>query len=194
MCVQSNLVFHGKRFGGTRSTRLSTYISISLVTLKPIFHCKKGPNANEIDFNKNEMYMANAKFRVGGLSQREDPTRMVLRRSGILSLYSTATQNYWRWGQRKFSRWGAHPMQKFGDTNILVSKNTKICLTPNAKHKICVSPNANPQRESVAFRLRWVPNAKCSRWPCTFFFVLCRFHLRWVPLFSEIWALKLIYD
>ena len=25
----------------------------------------------------------------------------------------------------------------------------------------------NLQRESVEYRLRWVPNAKSSRWPCT---------------------------
>ena len=43
---------------------------------------------------------------------------------------------------------------------MLVSKNTKICLTPNAKHKICVSPNANPQRKSMEYRLGWVANAK----------------------------------
>ena len=36
-----------------------------------------------------------------------------------------------------------------GDTDMVISKNTKICLTPNEKHKICISPNANPQRESV---------------------------------------------
>ena len=42
---------------------------------------------------------------------------------------------------------------------MLVSKNAKICLTPNAKHKICVSPNANTQRKSVEYRLHWVPNA-----------------------------------
>ena len=31
-----------------------------------------------------------------------------------------------------------------GDTNMLVSNNAKICLTPNAKHKTCVTPNAKP--------------------------------------------------
>ena len=28
----------------------------------------------------------------------------------------------------------------------------------------------NPQRKSVEYRLRWVPNAKFSRWPSTFNF------------------------
>ena len=50
----------------------------------------------------------------------------------------------------------------------------------------------NPQRESVEYRLRWVPNAKLLRWPCTFHVFLCRFHLRLVPnanpVSSGIWA------
>ena len=46
-------------------------------------------------------------------------------------------------------------------------------------------PNAKPQRESVEYR---VPNIKFSHWPCTFFW--CRFHSRWVPFFSGIWALE----
>ena len=37
--------------------------------------------------------------------------------------------------------------------------------------KICVNPKAKPQCESVEYRLRWVPNAKFSRWPSTFNFV-----------------------
>ena len=34
---------------------------------------------------------------------------------------------------------------------MLVSKNAKICVTPNANAKICVTPNANPQREQVKY-------------------------------------------
>ena len=56
----------------------------------------------------------------------------------------------------------------FGDTKILVSKNTIICLTPNEKHKICVTSNAKPQCEPMEYRLRWVPNAKFLHWACTF--------------------------
>ena len=38
----------------------------------------------------------------------------------------------------------------------------------------------NPQRESVEYRLRWVPNAKSSRWPCTFHVVCVNFIcVRW---------------
>ena len=36
--------------------------------------------------------------------------------------------------------------------------------------KICVIPNANPQREQVEYRSRWVPNTKFLCWPCTFLF------------------------
>ena len=35
---------------------------------------------------------------------------------------------------------------------MLVSENTKICVTPNANAKICVTPTVNPQREQVEFR------------------------------------------
>ena len=46
------------------------------------------------------------------------------------------------------------PQFRVGDTNMLVSKNAKICSTPNAKYKICVTPNAKPQREPMEYRLR----------------------------------------
>ena len=35
---------------------------------------------------------------------------------------------------------------------------------------ICVTPDANPRRQSVEYRWRWVPNANFLRWPCTFHF------------------------
>ena len=54
---------------------------------------------------------------------------------------------------------------RVGNTNILVSKNAKICVTPNAKS----------QSESVENRLRWVPNGKFVNWPCTFNFVVVDF-------------------
>ena len=47
-------------------------------------------------------------------------------------------------------------------TNMLVSKNAKICITPDTKPKICVTPNAKPKCKSVEYRLRWVPNANFS--------------------------------
>ena len=85
---------------------------------------------------------------------------------------TTATQN---------SCWGFAldntPNAKFcvGYTNMLVSKNAKMCVTPNVKHKICVTPNAKPQREPMEYRLRWVPNAKFSCWLCTCHVVCAHF-------------------
>ena len=67
----------------------------------------------------------------------------------------------------------------FANTNMLVSKNAKICFTPNAK----------PQRKSVEYRLCWVPNAEFSCWPCTFhFFVSISFALG--PVFSVEYGLN----
>ena len=41
---------------------------------------------------------------------------------------------------------GLDPNAKFcvGDTNMLVSKNPKICVTPNANFKIVLAPTQNP--------------------------------------------------
>ena len=89
------------------------------------------------------------------------------------------TQNHSRW----VSRWLRPPTPQFrvGDTNMLVSKNAKICLTPNANSKICITPNANPLHEQVEYRS---PGVGSSRWA---------FHLRLVAnanaVFSGIWAL-----
>ena len=65
---------------------------------------------------------------------------------------------------------------------MLVSKNAQICVIPNVNPKIYFSPNVKPQNESVEYRLRWVPNAKFSRWPC-------RFHVVNPAVLSGIWAL-----
>ena len=61
------------------------------------------------------------------------------------------------------SRLVTPPMRQFfiTYTNMLVFKNDKTCVTPNAK----------PQRESVEYRLRWVSNAKCLHWPFRFYVV-----------------------
>ena len=45
--------------------------------------------------------------------------------------------------RRKTTGVGANAKICFRYTNMLVSKNAKICLTSNAKHKIFVSPNAS---------------------------------------------------
>ena len=58
----------------------------------------------------------------------------------------------------KHLHWAIPPMQKLcvEVTNMLVSKNVKICLTPHAKPKICVTPKANPCPNSVEYRLHRV--------------------------------------
>ena len=43
---------------------------------------------------------------------------------------------------------------------MLVSKNAKICVTLNTIAKVCVTPNANPQRKQVEYSWRWVPNER----------------------------------
>ena len=36
------------------------------------------------------------------------------------------------------------------------------------KKKMCVSPDAKPQRQPVEYRLRWVPGVGSLCWACTF--------------------------
>ena len=48
-------------------------------------------------------------------------------------------------------------------------------VPPDAKPKICVTPDANPRRQSVEYRWRLVPNAKSSCWACTFHVVYVNF-------------------
>ena len=68
------------------------------------------------------------------------------------------------------SHWVRPPKRQFcvTYTNMLVSKNTKICVTPKANPKFCVIPNTKPQRKPMEYRLRWVPNTELSHWPCRF--------------------------
>ena len=44
----------------------------------------------------------------------------------------------------------------------------------------------NPQRESVEYRLRWVPNAKLLLWPCTFHVFCVDFICVWCPTQTQI--------
>ena len=62
------------------------------------------------------------------------------------------SQNYWRRGMAS----GVTPKY----TNMLVY----FGVTPDAKPKTCVTPDANPRRQSVEYRWRWV--FWC--WPCIF--------------------------
>ena len=88
----------------------------------------------------------------------------------ILSLYSTATQNTWRRGlalgnapNARILRWGyqyvgiLQPMQTF-----------KFASPPTPNPKICVTPDANPQHQSVEYRWRWAFWHWGWRWACTF--------------------------
>ena len=90
-----------------------------------------------------------------------------------LSLYSTATQNF-RVGALCWSK-PPTPEFRIGDTNMFVPKNVDICVIPDAKPNIHVTPNTKPQRQSVEYRLRRVPYAKVSRWACTFHIVCVNF-------------------
>ena len=66
----------------------------------------------------------------------------------------------------KTLRVGSLPQFRAGDTNMLVSKNAKICVIPNTNANICVTPKANPQHEPVKYSWCWVPNARGWRWAC----------------------------
>ena len=97
--------------------------------------------------------------------------------SNILSLYSTATQNTWRWGFALGNAPDARIMrqltQKIPTCWYL---KTRKHPTPNLKF---ASPNAKPKRKSVEYRLRCVPNAKFLRWACTFHVVCVNFICVW---------------
>ena len=79
---------------------------------------------------------------------------------------------------------------------ILALPNAKICVAPDAKPKIYVIADANPQRQSVEYGLRWAFWRWGWRWACTFHVFCwrwaCTFHLRFVananPVSSGIWA------
>ena len=57
----------------------------------------------------------------------------------ILAIALGVTQQHSHWAilrlRTRVLRW---------DTNILVSKNAKICITPNVNTKICVTPTQTP--------------------------------------------------
>ena len=76
-----------------------------------------------------------------------------------LSLYSTRTQNTWRRGlalgnapDARFLRYPTQNIPTFW--YILALPPTPI---PDANPKICVTPDANPRRQSVEYSWRWVP-------------------------------------
>ena len=67
------------------------------------------------------------------------------------------------------------PQFPVGDTKMLVSKIAIICVTPNVKPKIYVTPNPNPKCESVEYRLGWVSWHWGLCWACTFQVVCVNF-------------------
>ena len=75
---------------------------------------------------------------------------------GLLSLYSTATQNPSHWGFGLGNTSNARIL-RWVYQNVGISK----ACGANANPKICFSPNANRQREEVEYR---------SRWACIFHF------------------------
>ena len=81
-----------------------------------------------------------------------------------LSLYSTVTRKHSHWAIVLGNTPTIPQTREFcvGDTNMLVSKNPKICITTNANAKICLTPNANPHHEPVEYSLHWV----CQSWVC----------------------------
>ena len=51
---------------------------------------------------------------------------------------------------------------------ILALPNAKICIIPDAKHKICVTPDTNPRCQSVEYSWRWAFWCWGWLWACTF--------------------------
>ena len=61
---------------------------------------------------------------------------------------------------------------------------------PNAKHKICVTPNAKPKCKPYQWNIGCVGSpTKIYGLVMYISFCLCRFHSRWIPFFSGIWAI-----
>ena len=109
----------------------------------------------------------------------------------FLSLYSTAMQNTWRRGL---------VLGNAPDARILHGRYQHVGIfwrypltpIPDANPKICVTPDANPRRQSVEYRCSGYPTQNFRVGHVHFMF-FCRFHLRLVananPVSSGIWAL-----
>ena len=117
--------------------KLSAHKTDRHVTLKPIFHRKTEPNANEIDINKNEMYMymQSENFALG--TQR--------------NLYSTDP----RWGFA--TRWGFETLifHDGGKANFSVFRYQHVGI---ANASFCVG--GLTQRENLCWQYKHV-----LRWP-----------------------------
>ena len=79
------------------------------------------------------------------------------------------------------SRWlrPLTPQFRLGDTNMLVSKNAKICVTPNENIKFALPPTQNPNASQWNIGSVGSPMQN-FRVVHVHFFFFCRFHSRWV--------------
>ena len=99
----------------------------------------------------------------------------------LLSLYSTRTQNTWRrrlaLGNASDARILRYPTQKIPTCWYLWRWVKQIFrFLPDAKPKICVTPDANPRRQSVEYRWRWASGVGAGVGHVHFiFFVLISF-------------------
>ena len=83
------------------------------------------------------------------------------------------------------------PLRHKTGTGVGLDPQRLTFALPNAKDtsNMLVSfalGDAKPQRESVEYRLRWVPNAKSLRWPCTFHVFCVDFICVWCPTQTQI--------
>ena len=84
-------------------------------------------------------------------------------------------------------RWVMHPTPDFCVTLTPIFCITR-CQTPDANPKICVFPDANPRRQPVEYRLRWVPKQNAGVGHVHFMFFVyvsfafggqCEPHFQW---------------
>ena len=97
-----------------------------------------------------------------------------------LSLYSTATQNTWRRGLALGSTPDARILH-WGYQHVGILEPTQTL----ASGVICVTPDANPRRQSVEYRWHWAfwrwGWRWGWRWPCTFHIFCVDFICVWCP-------------
>ena len=103
----------------------------------------------------------------------------------VLSLYSTRTQNTWRRGlalgnapNARILRWGYQHVGILQPTQTLASgvKTLASGVKTLASRVICVTPDANPRRQSVEYRWCWASGVGAGVGHVHFmFFVLISF-------------------
>ena len=104
-----------------------------------------------------------------------------IRLSYLLSLYSTRTQNIWRWVLLRHLTQKIvllrHLTQGYQHVGILQPTQTLASgVKTLASGVICVTPDANPRRQSVEYRWRWASGVGAGvRHVHFMFFVLISF-------------------